>query len=446
MTYSMQPTTPPQTPQKADNRPTDNDVQQELRKLNDSLDQMKRQLDRLEANAVQPSGPRLYRSADASNADCLTRFWSRQAFSVENFKNMKLVFRDVMIHGPGREISGVRKQPVSDLGRRADNPPTLLCFGGPDHLGEIMMKPTSLPVMDNDSVIEEWDLWQKVEECFLKQWPDAVVPSFLYQTGHFDHNLQFLEHTYVMYQELSHARGMPELIFWKSHGERGLAKHMDTNIEEAQITGRSWLLCSREPVVTISLCALVFNQLACGDDLQFPMMARCLIGLLRRYTGPFPISHWTRWCYENGDEGHLQFHARYPKLSCAPVAQESGIAGYYVYRDSRTVTDLRNCNKKYLIEERVAITVTTTLRLTSPFYTAVSLIDSPKLARESGVGHELLWENQNIRLCGKLTGVAVFQSMIHELIKRWAAAWTSILNDFSLEVRPPFRTICHGCC
>ncbi|KXH49567.1 hypothetical protein CSAL01_12697 [Colletotrichum salicis] len=431
----MQPITPPQTPQKADNKPTD-DVHRELRKLNGSLDQMKRHVNRLEA-MIALAGPRLHHTVDASTATTRSSFspshdstgdstrvanppptfWSKQSFSAENFKDMKVLFRDVMIYGPGHTIRGVREQPVSDLAMRADDPPTVLCFGGPNHLGEMTMKPKYLPVMEEDSKhdrSQEWDLWEKVNEHLLNQWPDSVVSSHLHQTGHFDHDLKFLGDTCFAYHEIAHARGRPELVFWKRRGESGPAQFPESSFQQGQITGRAWQVCPRQQVVNAPMCALIFTQLACGNDEHTWDMAKCVIALLR-------------------SEGHLQFHVRYPRLSSAPIAQESRIAGYYVCRKSFPVTEIRKCNKIHLVEERVAIGVTTTLHSASPCYTAVTLADSPKLITESEDEHEL-WKSRNLSSCGKLIGVAAFQSMIHGVIRQWAVAWTSILDDLLLEV------------
>ncbi|KAK0372004.1 hypothetical protein CLIM01_10654 [Colletotrichum limetticola] len=270
----MQPATPPQTPQKADRRSTDNDMQRELEKLSESLDYANRQLTRFGAivMAHQQSEPRPYRSADASTstaassfrpshgstsksanaAEYSASFWGRQAFSAENFRNMKVVFRDVMIYGPGRKIRGVRKRPVSDLALRADDPPTVLCFGRPDHLGEITMKPIFPRVMrevpkrtrSKKKRSKEWDLWQEVEERLLNQWPDQVVSSFFCRTGHFDHDLSFLRDTYFTYHETTFARGCPELVFWKRLGERGFTEFPDSSHKRARISGRAWLVVS----------------------------------------------------------------------------------------------------------------------------------------------------------------------------------------------------------
>ncbi|WDK10856.1 hypothetical protein CGRA01v4_02135 [Colletotrichum graminicola] len=116
-----------------------------------------------------------------------------------------------------------------------------------------------------------------------------------------------------------------------------------------------------------------------------------------------------------------------------PVAQTTNTEGYYLCRDNIPTPEYPGFQNKYIIEERVSIAITTSLRLATPCYTLVTLTDCPEVL-DGTVDGDYLQQSQLADLCGELTGVTVFQSIIYQIIEKWAQFWMSVLNHFSLKI------------
>ncbi|KAH0440643.1 hypothetical protein CcaCcLH18_02313 [Colletotrichum camelliae] len=434
----MEQTTPPTTPHKTEHSPSE-DLLDQLRGL---PQQMRRILTLVEAissptvasRPLSPSQALQWQPSNAGQqlsaepATSLIRcsdsapFWNRQVLSSENLEEMKLAFRDGMAYKPKHDINGIREWTDVDLPLRDDNPPAVYYLLAQHRDEQPNVQRIEIPLMENDSDApdEVWEALERVDEVFLEQWPEGIPLSIINDPGHFGDDWSFFRDASLVLTELSHRTNAPERLFWKYRIKNGLT-HQDWPKpfpKDNKISGRCWLVCPQEPIMNASLIAFVFTQVMSGYGIHTQSMAALGGVFLRRYMGPWPTEPWTRWYYrlnDADDEAHLQFHIRYPLLA-----------------EDFLVPGTTRCGESKVVEERVSIAITTSLRHAPPYYTIMTLADSPELLSEP-MNDTDLWIKYETSHGSELGGLAVVQSVLFQVVKKWAKAWMLVLDHYSLE-------------
>ncbi|KAL3303670.1 hypothetical protein RB213_001043 [Colletotrichum asianum] len=304
------------------------------------------------------------------------------------------------------------------------------------------MQRIEIPLMENNANApdEVWEALTRVDEAFLEQWPEGIPVAIINDPGHFRDDWSFFRGASLVLTELSHRTNTPERLFWKYRIKDGQT-HQDWPKpfpEKNKISGRCWLVCPQEPIMNASLIAFVFTQVVSGYGIHTQSMATLGCAFLRRYMGPWPSEPWTRWYYRLNDanhEAHLQFHIRYPALADTTAKQHGNPArdtGCCLCRQDFLVPGSTRRGESKVVEERVSIAITTSLRHATPFYTIVTLADSSDLLSEPMNG-ENLWMKYATSHGSKLGGLAMVQSVLFQVVKKWAKAWMLVLDHYSLE-------------
>jgi hypothetical protein len=134
---------------------------------------------------------------------------------------------------------------------------------------------------------------------------------------------------------------------------------------------------------------------------------------------------------------HLQFHIRYISTSDTPISRL--IHGYR----SEGLSLCRKKGRQFssgaelgfpIVESRLAIAINTSKDSDLAYYSMVTLADAPELCLDNFEGNQAS-SDMKLSLCGRFTGIAVFQAAIYRLLTEWSERWNSFLDFIDSEVK-----------
>jgi hypothetical protein len=194
-----------------------------------------------------------------------------------------------------------------------------------------------------------------------------------------------------------------------------------------------------ETALNFTLLAFIISQVTLGHDINIEDVGYCGVVFATRYAGPWPSTKWTRWCCLGDRICHLQFHLRYISTSDTPISRlihEHQSEGLGFCREKGLYFSPGAELDFPLVESRAAIAINTSCDSDLAHYSMVTLTDFPELYLDSFEGNQA-WSDMKLILCGKFTGIAVFQMAIFRLLTEWNKKWNSFIEsiDNTLKVQ-----------
>ncbi|CZR60662.1 uncharacterized protein PAC_10558 [Phialocephala subalpina] len=360
-------------------------------------------------------------------------FWNSQRLNPENSQKLWEAFRKVLLYGPNRKLPGVRVHP--DLASKEDNPNTPFCIIDQITPGALISMELSLATVWLDR-FQTWRIWAVIYEHLRESWLKGMsiakknwsemVPryntSVSEHPGHFTENWAFFEGDSVTVEELSFTRfGFPSSEFrrcMKSDGSTTeiwskAGKHVartPNSRQEASISGRSWTICPGSQTMPWSSLALSSSQVILGHDLNTVKVAECAIVFPKRYAGPWPTTPWTNWCCRN---------------AITDSDSKRKYSGLYFERDRWRI--FGESTEYSIVETRSSIAILTSLWHQLPYYSMVTLTDTPGFSLDY-IENQMTWSDVGLSPCHEFAGVTIFQLAVRRLITEWGEQWNSTLK------------------
>lgn len=178
--------------------------------------------------------------------------------------------------------------------------------------------------------------------------------------------------------------------------------------------------CPSTPVLNLKSAFFIYNQIKFRGDSGIDKNIDILpVIFVTTWAGPNPEKIWKRYISSYNGQAHIQFHARYvtlnpPSTLTQSIRSEHG-EGFGFRRESYTLGGLGG-SSALAREARASTAITTTTDSHRPLYSAVTLADCGAAFQDAAP--ERAWDEVFYPCdCGRLSGIAVFQSMVHRVLQ-----------------------------
>jgi hypothetical protein len=133
-----------------------------------------------------------------------------------------------------------------------------------------------------------------------------------------------------------------------------------------------------------------------GHDLAIREVAECAVVFPKRYAGPWPTTPWTNWCCVGDTMLHVQFHVRYLSPLRNALTDSDPKPKYSGLRFERDWWRIfAPSNEFSVVETRSSIAILTSLWHQLPYYSMVTLSDTPGFSLDC-IEDQITWNAMDL--------------------------------------------------